>query len=157
MSIEANDVAPIDFDVRVPDGVNFVGATVSGSVEAMDLDGDVEGATVDGDVVIVTSGRAEANTVSGDIDVTFGELGRDDLSFNTVSGDITLRMPDWVDADIEFESLSGDLSSEFELNGVRDDDDRMIGTEVEGTIGRGGIRIKMNTVSGDANLRRSAR
>src|SRR5881409_2479929 len=63
MSTHDNDVA-VDFTVRVPAGVRFVGRTVNGSVEAAHLASDVEANTVNGGIRISTSGFAQAGTRS---------------------------------------------------------------------------------------------
>ena len=144
----------VDFEVRVPAGVRFVGATVSGDVVAEGLRSDVEASTVSGSVAVSTTGVARGRTVSGDVDVDMGSLDWTRLDFRTVSGDITVGLPDGVDADVEFESLSGDFDSDFDIvvERVRD---RWVGSEVRGTIGEGGRRLTFETVSGDVLLRRS--
>src|SRR5204863_2098886 len=71
MSVRDNDVT-VDFTVRVPAGVRFVGRTVNGDVGAADLTGDVEANTVNGSIRISTAGYAEAQTVNGEIVASLG-------------------------------------------------------------------------------------
>lgn len=92
---------------------------------------------MDGDVRIETTGRAWANTVSGDIEVEVGKTGQDDMEFHTVSGDITLWLPANFSADVDFSSLFGDLDTEFEMRMEGRRTRRWIGSKVEGTIGGG--------------------
>src|SRR5207244_12259383 len=66
MNVRDNDVT-VDFTVRVPAGVRFVGKTVNGDVAAADLLSDVEANTVNGSIRISTAGYAEAQTVNGEI------------------------------------------------------------------------------------------
>ena len=62
-----NDVH-VDFTVRVPAGVNFHGAAVSGDVSATGLTGTVELSSVSGSVSgTALTGRADLNSVSGDV------------------------------------------------------------------------------------------
>src|SRR5881409_2022794 len=68
MNTHDNDVA-VDFTVRVPAGVRFVGRTVNGAVEAAHLASDVEANTVNGAIRISTSGFAQAGTVNGSIKI----------------------------------------------------------------------------------------
>lgn len=143
----------VEFVVYVPSGVEFVGAMVTGDVEARGLDGDVTANSVTGDVIVSTTGAVRANTVSGDLDVEMGRLDGDQR-FHTVSGDITLRLPRELDADLRFESLSGDLDSDIDLD-ISRHDGKWIGTDIRATLGRGGPRIALKTVSGDARLRHS--
>src|SRR5256886_12994702 len=74
-NVRDNDVT-VDFTVRVPAGVRFVGTTVNGEVGAANLASDVEASTVNGSIRISTSGYAEAQTVNGEIR---GSLGRGTL------------------------------------------------------------------------------
>jgi len=142
----------VDFEVRVPEGVEFIGATVSGDVEAEGLRSDVSGSTVSGDVVISTTGLAHASTVRGDLEIEMESLDWRRMEFSTVSGDIDLWLPASTGAQIEFESLSGDFRTSFEFN-VTSYDDKFVGTEIEGRIGDGSRRLDLHTVSGDVTLR----
>ncbi len=145
----------VDFAVRVPAGVEFIGSVVSGDVQANGLRSDVSAHSVSGDVAVSTSGVVEAGTVSGSIDVEMGSLDWTRLSFNTVSGDVTLRMPDSLETEVEFESLSGDLDTDFDLRVEERRNGRFVGSSVEGTIGGGGRELSFHTVSGSVRLLRS--
>jgi hypothetical protein len=160
--IEADD-AQIEFTVRVPAGVKFATRIVAGDVNATGLRSAVDVATVSGDVEVSTTGTARAATVSGDVQATFGETDGEDMDFASVSGDVTLRLTGNVGAEVSAQTLSGEIDSDFDLR-VRgedeeDDDDgdsfRVdIGSEASGTIGRGGPKLSVNTVSGNIRLER---
>lgn len=146
-NIEDTDVR-VDFEVRVPPGVDFEGRTISGSVIATGLDATVHAGTVNGDVRVETSGAATAATVSGDLEVSMGRIPADGAEFSTVSGDITVELPGGAAADVSFRSVSGDVESDFPLTLTRG------GRRVEGTVGGGGPRLIFQSVSGDLLLRR---
>jgi hypothetical protein len=59
--------ARVNFTVRVPEGVNFLGSTVNGGVEAESLKSDVQAYTVNGQVRVSTTGTVQAKTVNGSI------------------------------------------------------------------------------------------
>jgi hypothetical protein len=143
----------VDYEVRLPAGIKFEGVVVSGDVQAEGLRSDVSLTTVDGDVFVSTSGRAWANTVSGNMEIEMGEFGGEDLDFNTVSGDITLWVPADFTADVDFSSLSGDFETDFEMS-VTQEKSKWIGSSIEGTIGGGGRDLSFSTISGDVNLLR---
>lgn len=143
----------VDYEVQVPAGVKFEGAMVSGDITARGMASDVDVNTVDGDIFVSTSGRAWANTVSGDMEIEMGTTGNEDMDFHTVSGNITLWLPSSFAADVDFNSLSGDFDSDFDIAITRQRS-RFIGNQVEGTIGGGGIDLSVNTVSGDLRIRR---
>ena len=147
----------VDYEVRLPAGVDFEGAVVSGDIDAEGLRSDVSVNTVDGTISVVTTGRAWANSVSGDIEIDMGDFSGGDLDFNTVSGDITLWLPADFAADVEFSSLSGDFDTDFDMDIQNRNERRWVGSKVEGTIGGGGRDLSFNTVSGDVALRRGGR
>lgn len=143
----------VDYEVRVPAGVALQGSTVSGEVRAEGLRSDVEASSVDGSVKISTTGRARGNTVSGNLEIEMGDAGAGDMAFSTVSGDITLWLPADFGATLEFQSLSGAFHTDFDLALLRQRS-RWIGSSIEGTIGGGGRRLSLETVSGDVEVRR---
>jgi hypothetical protein len=146
----------VDYEVRLPAGVEFDGALVSGDVRTEGLQSDVSAHTVDGDIQVSTTGRAWANTVSGNMEIRMGDFGQGDLDFNTVSGDITLWLPADFSADVSFSSLSGDLHTDFDME-IQSKKDRWVGSRIKGTIGGGGQEISLHTISGDVEIRRSRR
>ena len=95
--------------------------------------------------------------MAGDIEIEMGDFSGGDLDFNTVSGDITLWLPADFSADVDFSSLSGDFDTDFDMDVTSKDERRWIGSRIEGSIGGGGRDLKINTVSGDVELRRGGR
>ena len=146
LSNNENEVE-VTFSVRVPAGVDFVGRTVAGYVTASGLEGDAFAYLVAGNVDISTTAIAEAQTVSGNIDVTMGESDPDrSLVFSTVSGSVTVRVPADTNADVRASFVTGTISSDFPLvetaPGIW-----------EGTLGTGGDLLSLTTVTGNVALR----
>ncbi|MBW3570447.1 MAG: DUF4097 domain-containing protein [Gemmatimonadetes bacterium] len=158
--VEMNDVdATVDFTVRVPAGVRFAARTVAGDVEATGLRSAVDVATVSGNVRVSTTGTARASTVSGWVEATFGETDGEDMEFASVNGDVVLRLAEGVGAQVSARTVSGEIRSDFDLRRGREDRENGrfhigVGGEATGTIGRGGPRLRVNTVSGDIRLER---
>lgn len=153
MNVRNNDVT-VQFRVKVPAGVGFIGRTVNGEVEARGLGGDVEAYTVNGDISVSTRGTAMATTVNGSIDAAMGRAFDDDVEFSTVNGGITLAMPRSLGAELRATTTNGDIESDFDLTTVR----RMVGRagrrhRMSGTIGNGGPDLRITTVNGDIRLR----
>jgi len=158
----------VAFTVRVPAGVEFVGAMVSGDVYATGLSADVELSSVSGDVTGTgLGGRAELHSVSGDVELetSSGEAsgrsvsgsvratvrgrGTTPLHFSSVSGDLTISLPRDIGAEMEMSTVSGDLSSDFPVTlGGRFNRRRM-----NARIGDGGRRLELSTVSGSIRIR----
>lgn len=150
MNTRDNDTK-VEFTVRVPKGVNFVGRTVNGIIEAESLDGDVEAHTVNGRIEVSTNGFVQATTVNGSIRAS---LGRADwtgsLEFETVNGNITVELPDGVGADITARTLNGGIDTDFPLT----ISGRFSSKRLTGTIGGGGRRIRLETINGAVRILR---
>jgi len=152
MNVRDNDVT-VDFTVRVPAGVRFVGRTVNGEVAAADLSGDVEANTVNGSIRISTSGSAEAQTVNGSIEASFGRATWSDaLEFRTVNGAITLNLPTGLSTEVRASTVNGDIQTDFPMMVTG----RVGPRTLRGTIGSGGRRLALETVNGSIRLRKSS-
>jgi hypothetical protein len=160
----------VRFTVQVPRGVRLAAGTVNGSMtvrrvgaevrantvngglDVSDANGQVTAHTVNGNINVTTSaGPVSASTVNGSINARMGALARDgDMKFSTVNGGISVETPSSLDADVSLSTMSGGITSDFpvQLSG------RFGPRHAEGTIGRGGRRISMNTVNGSVELRK---
>lgn len=144
-----NDIS-VDFTVRVPKHVRFVARTVNGLVEANSLEADTEAHSVNGNLRLSTAGAAQGETVNGSIIASMGKI-TSPLKFSTVNGAITLRVPACANARVHAHTVHGRINTEFRLP-VRAE---FAAKSVEGAIGRGGPDIRIGTVNGSINLRRS--
>lgn len=151
MSVDGNDVA-VDFSVRVPKGVRFVGRTVNGGIEAEGLDADLEAHTVNGAVKVSTRGHARAETVNGSIAAA---LGRADwtgpLDFKTVNGGITVELPGGAGAEVRAQTVNGVIETDFPLTATG----KLTRRRLSGTIGSGGRELRLETVNGSIHLRQA--
>jgi hypothetical protein len=136
------------FTIRVPAGVDFVGRTVNGDIEADGLESNVDAATVNGDIEVSTSGAAEARTVNGSVWASLGSTLTEDLEFSTVNGRITVELPSGVSADVHAETVNGGIETDFPLT-VKG---RWGPREMRGTIGGGGPELSLETVNGSIRL-----
>jgi hypothetical protein len=151
MNVRRNDVR-VDFTVRVPAGVHFVGRTVNGDVEAEGLGGNAEAFTVNGDARLAAAGYGGARTVNGSIHAA---LGRSDwsepLEFQTVNGGITVMLPSDVSTEVQADSVNGGFTTEFPTTVAG----RLSRRHFSGTIGDGGRRLLLRTVNGSIELQRA--
>ena len=150
MNVRDNDVN-VEFRVKVPAGVRFVGRTVNGSIEASGIAADAEAHTVNGGVELDAAGTARAETVNGGITA---RLGRADwtgaLKLKTVNGGIDVVMPAGLSADVKASTVNGDIQTDFPLTVTG----RISRRRIEGTIGSGGRLLEMETVNGGIELRK---
>ncbi|HEY8164691.1 MAG TPA: DUF4097 family beta strand repeat-containing protein [Gemmatimonadaceae bacterium] len=158
----------VRFTVRVPRGVHVEAGTVNGSmsvrdvgsrvnastvnggVEVRNAGGQVRAATVNGGVEVSTSaGPVSATTVNGDVNARMLALANDgDMDFNTVNGTIRVETPSSLNATVRMDTMHGGISTDYpvQISG------RFGPRHAEGTIGRGGSRIRMETVNGNIEL-----
>jgi carbon monoxide dehydrogenase subunit G len=146
-----NDVN-VDFMVRLPKGVRFVGRTVNGQVEAKSLEADTEAHTVNGNVLLSTAGAGVGETVNGSITASVGKINSAS-KFSTVNGAITLEMAPGAAADVHAGTKNGHIHTDFPLE-VRDE---FVGGHADGVIGQGGPDLNIVTVNGTINLKRGHR
>jgi DUF4097 and DUF4098 domain-containing protein YvlB len=161
----------VRYTVQVPRGVRVAAGTVNGSMTVRGVGAEVRANTVNGGLEVRgASGQVTAHTVNGNVDVTtnagpvsastvngsitarMGALARDgDMKFSTVNGGITVETPSSLDANVSLNTVFGGISSDFpvQLSG------KFGPRHAEGTIGRGGRRISMNTVNGSVELRKN--
>jgi hypothetical protein len=151
MNVRNNDVS-VDFTVRVPQGVRFIGRNVNGGVEARSLGSDVDAYTVNGSVNISAAGIARAQTVNGTINASMGNANwTNELEFKTVNGSITLDLPSQTNTELQAETVNGDISTDFAMT-VQG---RFGRRHVSGTIGSGGRQLQLETVNGNIRVRRA--
>ena len=150
MSTRDNDVQ-VDFIVRVPAGVNFVGRTVNGEIEARGLPADAEAHTVNGGVVVEAAGHTVGRTVNGSIEARMGRADwTGEAEFRTVNGTITLELPAGTGADVDARTVNGGIQTDFPLQVTG----RVSRRRMSGTIGGGGRKLTLETVNGAIHLRR---
>lgn len=150
-----NSDTTVQFDVRVPEGVVFIGRTVNGEVSGESLRGDADAATVNGSIRLVTTGRALASTVNGSVNATMGRADWPNrASFKTVNGGITLTLPGTVNADVRAQMMTGSLTSDFPVNVISSSPSGEGPQRLVGTIGGGGRELDLSTVNGSIRLLR---
>ncbi|MGH7529297.1 MAG: DUF4097 family beta strand repeat-containing protein [Gemmatimonadales bacterium] len=150
-SNENNDVV-VDFEVRVPAGVEFHGRTVNGQMSAEGMRADVWASTVNGNVRVSTTGLAEAQTVNGSVHVEMGRADwTDELEFRTVNGGITLVLPARLDTEVRASTVNGEMESDYPLTVSG----RFGPRRWRGVIGQGGRSLHLSTVNGEIRLKKS--
>ena len=150
MHTRDNDVN-VEFTVKVPAGVRFVGRTVNGGIEATGLPGDAEAYTVNGSVRLEAAGVARGETVNGGIRASLGRADwTGELKLNTVNGGIRLELPEGTNVDVKAETVNGSISTDFPLTVMGKFNRRRL----SGQIGSGGRELELNTVNGSIDIKK---
>ena len=170
---DERDVGPTDLVIQVPQGSRLEVETVSAKVDISEVDGDIRVSTVNGEVVSTAGARSLAvttvngtiridtnealedahfNTVSGKIDVSADLSSQGRLGFETVSGTISLTLPRSISASFDLSTFSGNIVNDFGQEPVRKDK-YLPAKELRFSLGGGGARISMQTLSGTIHLK----
>jgi DUF4097 and DUF4098 domain-containing protein YvlB len=142
-----NDVR-VDFTVRVPAGVRFVGRTLKGQVEAASLKSDIEVFTVNGNVRVSTDGNVMAKSMTGSIDASLaGTNWTRPVELQTVNGDIIVALSNSANTSVRGETSSGRITSDFPLKVEK--------KRFNGVIGNGAGTLRLKTETGSIKLQRT--
>ncbi|MBI9055342.1 MAG: hypothetical protein JEY96_16075 [Bacteroidales bacterium] len=105
------------------------------------------------DVKIPKDVKLEIETISGNIEI-IDFLGR--LEVKSISGFIDVTLPTKHNADLELSTISGGMYSNFEFNNEKHKGYYHYGKhDLSKRLNNGGIRIFLETISGDIYLRKS--
>ena len=95
-------------------------------------------------------GSVDASTSNGMIHCELGELGSEGVILATSNGRISLDLPEEVDGDVDIRVDNGVIRTEREVGGVDPED---TSGRVKGTLGRGGVPIRLRASNGTISVR----
>lgn len=149
-----NGSVSAEFTVRVPRGVKLDVATVNGGLDVRGATSEVVARTVNGSVRAETGGGpVSAKTVNGSVWARMASTGdARDLEFASVNGSITVEVPASLGADVELSTVTGRVGTEFPITLTGRIDPRRL----RATIGDGSRHVRLRTVNGNVDLRRSS-
>jgi DUF4097 and DUF4098 domain-containing protein YvlB len=130
--------------------------TTNGALRLQGVSGEVEVSNVTGRVE-VSGGpftRLRIENVSGSVRVD-ASLARDaELDAETVSGSVELALPADVGARLQVSTFSGHIDSDFALPAPTKTGDYGPERELNATLGGGGAKISVHTLSGRVSVRK---
>ena len=146
----------ISGDVDVRSGAAKIAVeSISGRVTASGGTAEVEAGVVSGKIVLEFDEflDCEVEAVSGTARVTGDFDERADCDIEVHSGDIVLTVPASVKADFDVNTFNGDIDNDFGDKAHRTSR-HAPGKELEFSVNGGGARIRINTFSGDVEIRK---
>ncbi|MCA1568314.1 MAG: DUF4097 domain-containing protein [Acidobacteria bacterium] len=144
-----NNPASVEYTLTVPSGVRLdTIELVNGLLNIEDVAGDVEASSINGSVMARgLTGEVKLSTVNGKIDARFERLRPPrSITLTSVNGPIMMLLPKNTDAEIMASSIQGEISNNL---GLRVERSKHIGQNLTGTLGRGGMPVKLNNVKGN--------
>ena len=147
------DDVKADFTVQVPAGIKVLASTVNGDVEVSGTTRDVDASSVNGRVDATSDGGpVQASSVNGSVEASMQQL-RDAarLDYSSVNGSVHVTLPADLKADIELSTINGSVRSDFPISV----EGSLEPKHLRGTIGGGGIPVRIDTVNGSIELRKT--
>jgi len=141
----------VNFTIKVPKGTGVDKAEfVNGDIDITNVIGDVNASSVNGHVSgQKLGGDVDLSTVNGGVDL-MATSNIKSISLNSVNGDIMLTLPKKFDARIEAGTVHGDIRA---VDGLDVDETSFTGSSMSGVIGKGGMKVDLNTVNGSIRIK----
>ena len=146
--------ASVEYTLTVPRSARLDGAElVNGSLDIAGVQGDVRASLVNGTVKASgLGGEVKLSTVNGGVEANVAALETaKGVQLNSVNGSIVLIVPSGASADVRASTVHGGITNDF---GLKVDDGQYVGHSMNGQIGSGGARIRLNNVNGSIAVKR---
>ncbi len=166
-----NPMKAVNLDMKIPQNVKLnLGTVNNGSIIVDNITGELEVKNVN-DMIRLTniSGSVVANTINGDVTVTFKSVDpASPMAFSTLNGDVDVTFPADTKANLKLKSDNGDIFSDFEVE-INKTTPKIDKTEdkgmykikkddwVSGKINGGGPEIMMKNMHGDIYVKRASK
>jgi len=159
VSVVARIPRRADLDLSTIENGEIIVTNISGNLELSNVNGPITASGISGSVI--------ADSVNDFIDLSFVAI--DDAnasSLETVNGNLTVRLPAKMGVQIHLDTSQGEIFSDFEVDVqtsnptvIRNDNDNGSEVRIESVIianiNGGGSIIRMNTLNGDINIRKT--
>lgn len=139
----------IQYDVRVPPGLNASFHTQNGNVQLQNVRGTITAGTTNGGVTGDNlSGAITASTVNGGVQLALANIAGD-VQARTVNGGIRISLPPGANAQVDASVVNGGVSVDdaLKLTGVQRDP-----RHVSGVLNDGGPTISAQTTNGGVRI-----
>jgi hypothetical protein len=146
--------ASVEYTLTLPRRGQLDGAElVNGSLDVTGVQGFVRASLVNGTVKAEgLGGEVRLSTVNGGIEANVAALETTKgVQLNSVNGSIVLIVPSGANAEIKASTVHGGITNDF---GLKVDDGQFVGHSMNGQIGSGGARIRLNNVNGSIAVKR---
>lgn len=120
---------------------------INGALDVEGVEGAVKASSINGPVTASgLLGEAKLSTINGQLNATFSQLDESKpITLSSVNGSVTLIIPSDSNASIRAGTVHGGISNDF---GMQVRHGEYVGHNLDGQIGTGGPRIKIDNVNG---------
>lgn len=152
VTMPAGSDVKVDFTVRVPKGVKFVGRTSHGTVRAHRVSGGVEAHTVNGNIEIDGSGTVHATSVNGSIVAMMEPGTRGESRLQTVNGNLKLTLASLDPARLFAQTVNGGIDLAVPAARTLEESAHHLVAQLGPAGSLYSPEIRMRTVNGDIRL-----
>ncbi len=148
--------ASVEYTISVPHGARLQNIElINGALDLTGLGGDVHASSINGKVTVRDlSGEAKLSTINGPLEVTLSRLdATKPVSLGSVNGLVTLILPSDANAGVKASTVHGTITNDFGLPVKRG---RWVGSSLDGQLGTGGPRIRLDNVNGMIHVRHAS-
>ena len=147
--------ASVEYTLTLPRRAQLDGAElVNGSLDVEGVQGQVRASLINGTVKASgLGGEVKLSTVNGSIEANVAalETAKGGVQLTSVNGSIVLTVPSGASADVKATTVHGGITNDF---GLKVEDGEFVGHSLNGQIGSGGARIRLNNINGSIAVKR---
>lgn len=124
---------------------------INGSLDIEGVEGSVKASSINGRLnARALAGEARLSTINGTLQATFTQLDEaKPITLNSVNGNVTLIIPSNANASVRASTVHGGISNDF---GLKVKHGEYVGHSMDGQIGTGGPKLKLNNVNGTIRI-----
>jgi len=124
---------------------------INGPVDIEGVEGSVKASSINGPVTVRgLMGEARLSTINGPLQAVFTQLDESkSISLSSVNGSVTLIIPSDANASVRASTVHGMISNDF---GIQVKHGEYVGHNLDGQIGSGGPKVKLQNVNGTIRL-----
>lgn len=124
---------------------------VNGSIDIDGVEGSVKATSINGRVnARGLVNEVRLSTINGQLNATFTQLDETKpIQLNSVNGSVTLVIPSNANASVRASTVHGGITNDF---GLKVKHGEYVGHSMDGQIGTGGPRVKLNNVNGGIKI-----
>lgn len=147
-----NNPATVEYTLTVPRTAVLESIElVNGSLDIDGVEGDVKASSINGKVVARgLIGETKLSTINGQLQAIFTRLDEaKPISLGSVNGNVVLIIPSDSNASVRAATVHGSIANDFGLQARHGE---YVGHNLDGQIGTGGPRIKLDNVNGSIRI-----
>ncbi len=148
--------ASVEYTLTVPRGARLEEVElVNGGLDIEGISGPVNASSVNGRLTARgLGGTVKLSVVNGRLEASFDRLGEaSSISLSSVNGPLALTIPSDSNATLKADTVHGSISNDFNLPVRRGE---YVGRDLEGRLGAGAARVRLQNVNGEITIRRAA-